>query len=373
MMFLCIFSPGNGMKFLLLSLVISSSAFADRKPNAAVPQETINRLKTLYPEQTENFLIERIHNAKSTFEKWRAFPPYFYELVSRSGADLKSRQGLCAGDPHLENFGFVYMGKPFFSLNDLDDVATCPLDVDALRLYIGHKLVAPIKASEWISEYKAGLSGLNAPAPAYLDKIQNESAKKKTEMTKKYKKLLEAKACSGDFAGASKEEVAQISDFLKSEGKTLTLLCTRTKDTGGSAGNKRFVIFYPISDGHEVIELKPLANPAPVMTRAVGIPERASQYQQAVSVFLGANFQSAYYSVNIGRKIYQRRPLWGGNVGVVEADLASNDLRDVALYQARTLGKYHRITSNGAFTYSAEAWDKIASDIEKKWRQEFAE
>lgn len=365
------------MKFLLLSLFISVSAFGERKPNAAVPQETVQRLKTLYPEQTESFIFERIQNAKTTFEKWRAFPPYFYELLTRSsqilGNTFLTRPGLCAGDPHLENFGYVYMGRPFFSLNDLDDVAACSLNADALRLFIGHRLVSPLKASEWIAEYKAGLSGMNTPAPAYLEKIEKESAKKKTEMTKKYKKLLEANICTGEFAPATKEEVDQVTNFLKAEGKSLKLLCTRTKDTGGSAGNKRFVIFYPISNGFEVIELKPLATPAPMAPKVISVLERQVQYQQAVSIFLGANFFSAYYPVTMGRKIYQRRPLWGGNVGVTESDLSSRDVREVALYQARTLGRYHRITNNNPFPFTPEAWDKLALEIEKKWRQEFAE
>lgn len=155
------------MKFLLFTLLLSSNLYAERKPNAAVPNETIQRLKSLYPEQNENFIYERVQNTKSAFEKWRSFPPYFYNLVSRSGNILgthfNERRGLCAGDAHFENFGFLYMGKPFFSLNDLDDVSACALDADALRLFVGHRLLFPVKASEWVAEYKAGLSNMNTP------------------------------------------------------------------------------------------------------------------------------------------------------------------------------------------------------------------
>lgn len=368
---------GRVMKILLFILVISTAAFAERKPSATVPQETINRLKGLYPDQSEGFIIERIQNTKSAFEKWRAFPPYFYELVYRSrgflGGAFDTRQGLCAGDPHIENFGYVFLGKPFFSLNDLDDVSPCSLNTDAMRLFIGHRLITPVKAAEWLVEYKAGLSGLNTPAPESLEKLEKESAKKKTELSKKYRKLVESMSCSGEFAPATKEETQVIVDYLKTEGKELKLLCTRTKDTGGSAGNKRFVIFYPISSGIDAFELKPLATPAPVAPRILPLNEREHIYRMAVGTYLGANFANTYYPVVLGRQIFQRRPLWGGNVGITEADLTAGDLKEVALYQARTLGKYHRITTKLSFMYSNEEWEKFAVELEKKWRQEFAE
>lgn len=366
------------MKFLLLSFIVSLSAYAsDRKPNASVPQETINRLKILYPDQTESYLYERISNAKTGFEKWRAFPPYFYDLVTRSttvlGNDFKSRPGLCAGDPHLENFGYLYLGKPTFSLNDLDDVALCSLNADALRLFVGHRLVTSVKADEWINEYKKGLSGKNASEPSYIEKIQKESKKDQDQMPKKYRKLLEAGSCSGEFVAVSGNEAELVSSFLKSEGRSLKLLCSRTKDSGGSAGHKRFIVFSQTSNGIEAIELKPLATPAPLVPKALSISERGKLFQEAVSVYLGSDFSTAYYPVTMGRKIYQRRPLLKGNVGVTESDLSSKDLKEVALYQAYILGKLHRQTNSAAFTYSSDNWDKMAREIEKKWRQDFAE
>ena len=369
---------GVFMKFLLLSLVISLSAFAgNRKPNASVPQETLNRLKALYPDQSEAYLYERINNAKTAFEKWRAFPPYFYDLTARAisvlGNDFKSRSGLCAGDPHLENFGYIYMGKPAFSLNDLDDVAPCSLNADALRLFVGHRLVSPVKADEWIAEYKAGLAGQNASGPSYIEEIQKESKKGKEQMPKKYRKLLEAGACSGDFVAVSKSETELVSSFLITEGRSLKFICSRTKNSGGSAGNKRFVIFSSATDGVEAFELKPLATPAPIAPKVLSIPERGRLFQQAVAVYLGANFSSAYYPVVMGNKIYQRRPLWDGNVGVTEKNLNSKEVKEVSLYQARILGKHHRLTNSSPFPYSPEVWERMAREIEKKWRQDFAE
>src|SRR3989338_1838749 len=129
------------MKVFLSFLILLSSACAtERKVSSIIPTETVKRLKKLYPAQTEAFILERLHNATSAFAKWRSFPPYYYELITRlkksRASKMISRPGLCAGDPHLENFGFIYSDQPLFTLNDLDDVSLCSLDADIIRLLI---------------------------------------------------------------------------------------------------------------------------------------------------------------------------------------------------------------------------------------------
>jgi hypothetical protein len=364
------------MNYILILFLISS-AFAGRKPSATIPHETLQRLKTLYPDQSEAFILERIQNADSAFQKWRSFPPYYYELLSRStdilGGSFMNRKGMCAGDPHLENFGFLYLGRAFFYLNDLDDASGCSLNADALRLFIGTRLVTNLSAAEWVEQYKDGMGGIVTAYPNYLKNLEKDSLKKKTDMPKKYRKLFDTKTCNGDFADVTKAEMEMLKTYLKTENKEVKMACTRAKDSGGSAGLRRFIVFYNTASGTEAIELKPLVTPAPMAPKILSPFEREMLYKQAVAIFFGVTFNAAYFPVTLAGKSFMRRPLWGGNQGVSESGMSSTDLKEVALFEARTLGGYHRITNTTPFDVSPDAWDRIAKGIEKKWRAEFAE
>lgn len=364
------------MKFLLFLLIISNSYAAERRPNANVPHETLERLKKLYPQEPESFILERLHKAPTAFDKWRAFPAYYYDLLGRLsgvlGNDFFTRQGLCAGDPHLENFGFLFLGKTVFTINDLDDVSPCPLNADAMRLFVGHRLLGKLPALEFLNEYKAGLAELSKVFPDALKDLEKESLKGKTGLAKKYMKLLKGK-CDGDFSEPTTDEIKLVQDWGNSEGRKVIKVCTRTKGKGGSAGLKRFISFHEVIGGIEAIELKPLVTPAPFVGRQVSPADRLKMFQEGVRIFLGEGFQVAYYPVNLKGQLYERRPLWAGNVGLDEKDLSSSDLKDVMLFEARVLGGRHRLTNASPFPFSPESWDKAATILEKQWRAEFAE
>lgn len=363
------------MKILALLLFLVSCSHPGRTINSSIPPETIKRLQTLYPDQSESFILERLQNASNAFQKWRGFPPYYYELIDRMDvfSSSKPRRGLCAGDAHLENFGFLYMYTPHFSLNDLDDVAPCSLDADAMRLFIGQRLVTSISASEFLKAYEGGLGGMNAVLPAYLEKLRKDSSKDGMKMTKKYKKLLETSVCEDDFAPVSDSERKLLDAFMKRERKKALLFCSRTKDSGGSAGSKRFVVIFEGLKGPEVFELKPLLNPAPLYKKNLSLMEREQLYLTAVSVFFQEHFKAYYYPVILDDKLYQRRPVWKGNAEIKEDEMSSGDLKQVMLYEARVLGLYHRITNNGRVSHSAQEWEKKAQMIEKQWRAEMGE
>ncbi len=365
------------MKFLILFCLVTS-AYADRTPSSNVPVETIKRLMDLYPGQTEEMIRERLQNTKSTFEKWRAFPPYFYDVVKRSSDIFSpSRTGMCAGDPHLENFGFIYSSRPKFTLNDLDDSSICSQDTDALRLFVGHRLVGKISAADWIQSYKKGQTKKIDDYPHFIKNLEGESQKKKNDLSKKYRKLIESKSCSGDFLPVSDEEKKLLTDYLlKQEKQELKLACARIKETGGSAGLKRFVLFYDLKVGKETtqraIELKPLGIPAPLAPKVMTLPERQALYNKSVDLFLGREFRKTFFSLTFDGQAYFRRPLWAGNVGVSLDEMSSDDIRDTSIYQAQVLGQYHA-QSGKNFNFSPADWESIATKIEEKWRSEMGE
>lgn len=358
------------MKSLLFILALTT-LFGFRKPTATIPQETIDRVKALYAGQDENMVMDRLMKSTSAFQKWKGFPLYYFDFMNRSQAllpgDFFEFKGLCAGNPHLENFGFVFLGKPVFSLNDLEHSGTCALNSDTMRLYIGHKFLTQISAEEWLTEYKAGLAGLLKAYPLYLKNMENVSRSRKIGMPMAYRTLLSAKECNGDYVGLTGYEEKQLRGFIEGEGKTYHKACRKT------GGTKRYIVFYKITNGFEVIELKPLDNPAPLIRTMINPNDRVNMYKNSVVSFYGDSFVVAYQAVSIDGVLYQRRPLWDSHQVVKETELSQLDLKEVIKYQARTLGHFHSKNKDAKFNYSSADWEKWAQALEKKWKEEFAE
>lgn len=361
------------MKLILTALFMVASAQADRINIGSYPSSTLERLKKLYPDQSEAFIQKRLDNAKTPFEKWRSFPPYYFELLTRLNHSqvkkINNRRGLCAGDPHLENFGFIYAPKPYFTLNDLDDVSECSLDADILRLLVGYRLLGASSVTSFILSYLEGLKGSNTPYPQLLVDLEQDSLIKRTQLPKKYKKLAEASGCDGEFLPVTDEEEKALQDFATTENKIYTKACAHLKDSGGSAGNKRFVVFHKAG----AFELKPLAQPAPLYQEVTPILVRQEIFTNAVGTFFSESLKTEYYPVTFKNLSYQRRPIWAGNRGINQDELTPKDLNEIMLYEAQTLGKMHRITNPSPVLMDLKEFERTIETIERKWRSEFAE
>lgn len=324
------------MKFFALTILLSVSVFAEKKrdPNSIqIPPTTLERLKRLYPEQSEDFIVERFKNANSALMKWRSFPPYYYQMVDRLQKELvkykslTAAKGLCAGDAHLENFGYLYLpdtNQSKFGLNDLDDVSECTLILDTLRLLVGHKLVDPsIDTSAWHSAYMDGLSGKSRSAPADLSELLADSLKKKNGTSKKYRKMFESKTCSGEFAAMNANEKATLDYYLLNANLKYSFACMRAKDSGGSAGRSRFVVeANEFKKDKLVFELKPLSNPSPLYNKIPTSAQRLAYLQTAIEKFWSPEYKAYYYPVTLNGLNYLRRPVWGGNTGVAADELS---------------------------------------------------
>ncbi len=368
----------KNLLLLPLLLACSNTSFIKRMPSSAPLEETFSRLKSIYPEQSDAFIQERYKSAPNAFQKWRSFPPYYYELINRMspylGDDFFQRPGLCAGDPHLENFGFIFLKNTIFTVNDLDDATPCSLNADAMRLFIGHRLVTSFNSHEWLEEYKSGLSGQTKPLPDYLKHLEAESLKNKTKMPLNLRRVVESKNCSGSMLPVTSNEEYMLKDMLTREGKQYLFACSRNKASGGSAGQKRYLVFHQQPEKLEAFEIKPLATPAPIYQIPLTNEEREVIFKKAVNVFLSPKHRSAWYPVKLQNKLYQRRPIWTGNTEIKETDLSPRDLNEVILFQARTLGNLHRKTQSGqTLNYSSEQWEKLGKAIERQWRSEFGE
>ncbi len=342
------------MKFLALLILISVNCFA-------TPVETISRLQKLYPSQSREFLEQRLNSATTTFDRLRDFPPYFYEAIDRT-LKLPERKGFCAGDPHYENFGFLFAPTPFFTINDLDDSAPCNLNADALRLLVGDRLIFPdLDIQKWIKNYEAGVAGGNRELPEELKTLLQTSRERGNELPKKFLRAWEARSCTDDLKPATDGETQYLKTL--SRNGTLVFACTRTKLTGGSAGLRRLIGFY-LSPEVRVIEYKPLVTPAPLYGQMISYSERNSQYSLALKYFL--RDLPEYFAVKIGNHLHQRRPLIAGNVAV---ELKDGKKREIAYYQAFVLGQLHK--GNASFLKELD-WKNYSDALIGVFEHEFA-
>ncbi len=351
-----------------------------------VPSETIQRLQKIYPHQTKELVELRLSNAQTLFEKWRSFPPYFYDLVKRTNisSSLSKREGFCTGDPHVENFGFLPLKKEsvHFGINDLDDATHCLLDLDLIRLYLAHKFYGvQFQGESFYKSYQTGLSGGLCSEPKYIKDLAKDAVKKGRGVSKKALKMLEEKSCSGEFSFISTEDQNQIVSILEkstplSDHKNWKLLhsCSRMKAHGGSAGEKRFVLFMQDQKGDiHHLELKPLVTPVPHVGRQMSLTQRKDIFTKSVSLFYGEELLNEYFTVIFQNKLYQRRPLWAGVQEVSRDDLAklpTEEKQDVLNYEACVLGELHRLSSRTPLSLSSTQMEAFSSALENQFRQE---
>jgi Uncharacterized protein conserved in bacteria (DUF2252) len=327
-------------------------------------------LVRLYPDQTLETIKQRVALADSPQEKWRSFPPYYFDLVSRLrialGPEFSARQGFCAGDAHIDNFGFLFSQQSIFTLNDLDDSAPCALNADLMRLFISHRLLKNFDEKAWLGEYQKGLDKEEIKRPNYLEHLEKKSTTGARGLPAKFAKLLNQRSCQGEYGDLTSLEFLNLKNILSAEGKELTFGCSRTKLTGGSAGARRFIALTT----SEAIEYKPLLNPAPLSLQ-ISQNQRIQYFNTSVMNFLGEGFAPFYRSILIDGKLYQRRPLWAGNVGVDFTDISDKDLEEVFFHEAKVLGRLHRLSNSARLNIDPSTWIKISDLLMNQFQKEF--
>jgi hypothetical protein len=408
------------MKALLILSVILTSQFSHAQtrgesvktrgttPLAAVeikpatPPVYLERLSRLYASQNQGpeLLQKRVEIAKSEglFQLWRSFPPYYYDLLNRHPAILStSRSGMCAGDAHAENFGFIHVTNakgesPVFTVNDMDDMVKCNLDADLLRLIISHRMAGTKLTTEQIlAAYAQGIAGKQkCEEPAYIKKLR-KNADAGTTMKEDY-----LSGCPDDETLVSGEEAEKLktfhleecqeNDLISSVAKeTFAFACTQTKLDGGSAGEKRYTIVLstklqgsPTPVNTSAYELKPLVRSASEAALNLGAPRddvrRQGNFEKAVLHNLGENGAAHYQPKVFEGKLYQKRPHWEGNKGVKLKKIPAEQLDEVLSFESCVLGNFHARSvapELRTFSYDAGTWEKRSLEVMEKFKAEF--
>lgn len=369
------------MKTLFALIVLSGQVFAS---------DYLETLGRFYPSQTREELEARVTEAKKdgAFGVWRSFPPYFYHLTGLNPSPvIGARKGLCAGDAHIENFGFFPLSnnelesKTTFSVNDLDDATECPLDLDLLRLAIGNRLAGGTLSSEaLLSSYQRGLKGEKCEMSKYLLKRQKKSLEGGKLVEKDFVQNGVPFCPTPDYQVANQDELAELKlHHGDRDGSTFLGGCTRSKVTGGSAGEKRFVILYQNADKtYGVYELKPLVRSAYEIAlepfRELDPTAREELFLRSLNLFFGPEAFQFYRPVQFAGRLYQARPRWEGNKGVKLSDLEDQAERNkVMSFEACTLGSLHTKSAlEKDITIDVLAWDEYARLIEGKFKADFS-
>ena len=340
---------------------------------SAVPDSTITRLQKIYPERSREALLDVIEHSKSTFELWRAFPAYSYEMIERKFSNIITQAtGLCAGDAHAENFGFIYSEakkKTVFTINDLDDSAPCKLESDLLRLLAGNLFLVQDQTVEQLKSYVNGLKG-EATNSEPIRELEAESLRKGAELSKKFKKLYD-EGCSGDYFELSESELNLIKNHVEKSKRKFLRACSKLKESGGSAGLRRYVVFFEKLNTIGAFELKPLVTPAPLYITSMSKDERAKIYESAVSILFGEEFLNLYRPVVLKSELFLERPLIAGNVDIKLEDFNEGKLKKLLLLELHVLGLIHRKSKLSSDSIDSAKLQQLAQELHQSFKKEF--
>jgi len=321
-------------------------------------KEVITNILALYPEQSKEMLTIRLKNATDKHKFMRSFIPYYYAHVYDLTdflpvhKKLKNFKGMLVGDAHVENFGFLINNKSqsVFSLNDFDDVITGPLYLDVMRLAQSASYVdKSLDVSKFLEAYKRGLKNEHHTFSDFLQKLQKQSELKgisyneKIFDPKKGLKFLQKESGAEDLTLSDSK---QLENILKQEfGQNIKLGDTYTysKDSGGSAFNKRYRVLLEVEGTPHFIEFKQIKNSG-VLPKLTGrrTENNSKRILDARDLFLGIDFNEKLRLVKVGEYDFQIRFKHAGHQGIDFNEITEKEYLDVMVDEFNLLGQLHR-------------------------------
>ena len=268
---------------------------------------------------------------------------YYKDLKKTKGA---GPVGVCFGDAHIENFGFVlFADGPHFVYNDFDDSGYCPVGLDILRYLTSINLFEK-KSSEAFEkiakEYVRVLTGKNSPQK--LDSSLEFDPQKKRE--KNVSNLIENERFieSPEFSKVSENLKNEISKALKTNSDMQKLelkdIVATKKEAGGSAGLEKYLIYVSDSSGakREILECKPLIVPGTAAGEWKTLPNNRVEFLQQE---IWGNLKPVnYFQVKINNLNYVIRSRTKGSIDL--NSLNSDERLDLYKSQVGIIATLHK-------------------------------
>ncbi len=238
----------------------------------------------------------------------RSFPPAFQaDMATVPASRFPGQEGLCFGDAHFGNFGFLQLdGQTVFGYNDLDDPGYCRfVALDAARYFT-------VVLLTW--EDKELLADL---VETYVDVIKDPSravgiadeftpdwrkrAAKELERETSDDRLTAANgrtAASSDEAAAVRAAFSQLPPLAALRVMDVAAV---QRDSGGSSGLRRYLVLVQEPAGtRRVLELKEAVAPGTDYSK----PQKIMSFDERIPVlkraFWGVEAPSRYIYVKLG-------------------------------------------------------------------------
>lgn len=321
----------------------------------------ITKNKTYYPEQTREFIIQRLENCDNAHSFIRSFIPFYYfrfnELANnfRNYQSLKSFKGLVLGDAHIENFGFLTTDKNklLFGFNDLDDVAKAPYITDLYRHYVSTKLSnIEISINDYIKIYELGLNEKKYAYGSYFNQLKNEATDDIGKLSKKYvdseaKKFKAFLGSKNEVSLLTSTEIVKITKLLKAQlGREFQVLDSYRyyKTTGGSASMDRIEILLTSNNKLEWIELKEQQASGLKTLSDSDILSDSIKIEHINKIFFDKQLSNSFKLLRYNSKVYLLRFRKSSNKGIELSEVSSKE-REVLIYdEVYTLGRIHALS-----------------------------
>lgn len=321
----------------------------------------ISKNKAYYPEQTREFIIQRLENCDNVHSFIRSFIPFYYyrfnELAFnfRNYQNLKSFKGLILGDAHVENFGFLTTDKNklLFGFNDLDDVAKAPYITDLYRHYVSTRLSnVEISLEDYVKIYQLGINEKKYTYGNYFNQLKNESTEDIGKLSKKYvdlesKKFKAYLGSKNEVSLLSASELSKVSRLLKTQlGKEFQVLDSYRyfKVTGGSASMDRIELLINSNGKIEWIELKEQQASGLKTLADADILSDSIKIEHINKIFFDKQLSNSFKLLRYNSKVYLLRFRKSSNKGIEISEVSSKE-REILIYdEVYTLGRIHALS-----------------------------
>lgn len=300
---------------------------------------------------------------------------FFRSFVNTYYQDLDSLNpgtplGICLGDPHPENFGFLRFGKETrYAFNDLDDSGRCPLLWDVLRYFTALRLMgSDSKLREaLVDEYADIVRGKSKPKDLRQG-LFPDLDKKREALLKKHVKD-DRFVAAPELLAPSASETSAIRAAWTASNLSGSILDLRSvpRATGGSGGLRRFWLLVRPGVGprRELLELKQLARAGTSFGRWNGTAktEPAGDRIRASAAKIWTGTPNWFRVVEIGEDTFVLRSREKDSLNL--SKLSDKEREEVLKAQVGLLARHHR-TAGLALPDHFKKWLEETSESEAR-------
>lgn len=331
------------------------------------------------PAAASNFSTKWKNSLKdrNAVQFFRSYPPaYHHDLAAIPINQIPGQEGLCLGDAHPANFGFLHLGQAsIFAYNDLDDSGYCPIAYDALRFFTAVRLWFQDDAltqdvlEKYVDTVKDPTRASTLPRSLYPD-WERKAAKDLDKYTNQNQFKYEDNGLT--FIAASDSQRANILSMAAQDqhftNYTILDIAARAKEQGGSTGLKRYwLLVKDPADKRSILELKQASQPGVEYGRTLQVLSHDERLPLLKKTFWQDPSGDEYFYVTVNDHDFLVRNRLNMK-GLDIEDYQGSDLKKVLLAEASVMAKVHANDWNSVKKSDLRTWLWESSEtLAKRW------